>query len=234
MKHMGKGIVAAVTILLALGFAGPSSAGGAYSWKSTAYDCSKGVVCTVWDAADVPPGTIDGIRALNWGATVGGCTPTATGFSCIERYETAVGGDHSVLAFLHDSRSADGTFNVGGVFWDGPLSMGHAAAAEGTPDLDLPDGLWKVRVNIVDDSGARIGGFFCTDNDGDELCAEASGELAQAVCGSANVFKPMDTASLFRTVVFVDGPTFQTMDCPGSTDVIGGTSGTIELVLTRI
>lgn len=239
MTHWGRTTTVLLTVTLATAFCVPTQAGGAYSWDSVQFDCQAGTVgaelviakgaCEVWDLADVPS---DSNHAFgNSGTSAGGCVANALGgYTCEERYETALGGDHIVVAFLHHPRAADGTYNVGGVFWHGALSDDHEGRG-GTTLLDLPEGLWKVRVTIIDDEGGRIGGFFCTDNDVDDLCAENEGELAQAVCGSSNIFKPMDSTQIARAVVFVDGPTFQTMDCPGSEDYLGGTSGVIRLDL---
>lgn len=240
MLRAGVGLIAVLG--LTVGLSGLGQAGGFYAWGSTQFDCEdSNLVCQAWHAADPDaPGEGDSllpglnVASYNTGDAELGCNEQVDGtVICAHRYETATAGDHHVLAIRNADWSADGTFNAGGVIFDGGLADKHASNG-GTVDLDLPVGVWEVDVTIVDDSGKEVGGFFCSDSDGNGLCAENTSEEAQALCNSSPIFGTVDTSEFHSAIVFIDGPNFQTMDCPGTTNLEGGSSGIVELKLTPV
>lgn len=150
-----------------------------------------------------------------------GGAEAATAAACT--YESGIGDGTALPAPI--LLTGDGELNLGGCVFVAPAG-----------------GPWSFQASIVDNIwGTDIGGFICTDHDGDQVCGdEAKGEIAKVFCGVSPLVGPIPSGG--EAAIFVDGPIFQGFlqqtvpdeidgdpagDCDPTANPVGGTRGTI-------
>lgn len=130
------------------------------------------------------------------------------------------------------SPTADGQCDVGGVVYDGCLSPNHARNG-GDPRRDLPCGTTAPDTLTVDLTDtvflSDVGAFICADRNGDFDCRDES-DVQFGFC-DGKTFQ-LDTSVFFSIKVGVDDAVWQPLDCPGTSNPVGGIAGTIELWAT--
>jgi hypothetical protein len=172
------------------------------------------------------------------------CQFGGTAFHCFSTYEFSSDalalrlgcnlGPGQVATFDGCPLGTDGHLDVGGVLYDGGRSPNHARNG-GNPDRDLPLGVFDETVYINDlVFGQNVGGFYCTDANGNRLCGEpgVEGEFAVLFCGHTKIPGQIDTSKFFYSAYYVVGPLFQGRDCPQGGNPIGGTTGSLSIWLT--
>lgn len=148
---------------------------------------------------------------------IAGAAPFVSGSGSVfwKTYESAAGGDFVLTSAEGPAMmTMDGTWDVGGVVI--------------TAD-QVPAGAYSASASVHDDLLVGIGGWLCTDNNADNIfCDQEIGEVAAPFCGnSGSVSLPVDQWD--QIAVFVDGPVFQPVDCQGTANPLGGTSGSVRL-----
>lgn len=175
--------------------------------------------------------------------------PRTGSFHCFSQYEA--GSDVLSLRVSCDQLPAalcpaDGHFDFGGVMYDGGRSSDHAING-GDSARDLPVFTTGPGGSVFDEKiyvhdavfGQNVGVFYCQDVDGDGLCGEGNltqpgpSEPAVLFCGHVDL-GPIDTSTFVWAGYYIVGPLFQQRDCPGSTNLVGATTGTLSIWLTPV
>lgn len=173
------------------------------------------------------------------------CQFGGTAFHCFSTYELS----SDVLALRLSCNPTgqdfigcplpDGNLDTGGVLYDGGRSPDHKQNG-GDSDRDLPLGVFDESIYINDLLwGQNVGGFYCTDADGDGLCGEprelgGEGEFAVLFCGHTQIPGQIDTRNFFFSAYYIVGPLFQSRNCDHGGNLIGGTIGSLSIWLTPV